>query len=402
MLVLLSLPMATGTAEPVVERAEGSLAVPSPDPAVTAAPWTSRIDRLVKGRSISVAVGLDGEFLYRYRSLTPRTPASNEKLLLSMAILDELGPGFRIGTTAEAGSFTSGVASRDLWITGGGDPEITAARMGLLARELEESGLTLVDGSVRGSTTYFEHDWWAPGWKSYFPRVYVALPTALAFDFNTANGVHIRDPEQRAAVALTEALRARGIRVHDKPGAGEAPDGLTEIASVSSAELASILRSQNVLSDNFYAETLGKLLGATAIGEPGTIAKGARAIDRFAEANGATGIDPSDSSGLSYQDVVTAEDIVRLLWYSDSQTWAHDLRAALPTGGQGTLSDRLRTVDIRAKTGTLTAISALSGWVRSERSDNWVEFSILSKGMPKSTASNTEDRIVTIVANSVE
>jgi len=400
-LVVIGLPTTAGTAEPVVERAKWSGGVPSPDPAIITVPWTGRINRLLKRRSISVSVGQDGTFLYRYRSLTPRTPASNQKLLLSMAILDELGPDFRIETTAEVGSFTSGVVSGDLWILGGGDPEITAARMGLLARELEEAGMTLIDGSVRGSTTYFEHDWWAPGWKPYFPRAYVALPTALAFNFNTANGVHIRDPERRAAVALTQALRARGIRVHGEPGAGEVPDALTRIASVNSAELVAILRSQNVPSDNFYAETLGKLLGATDVGEPGTIAKGAEAIDAFAEENGATRIDPKDSSGLSYRNIVTADDIVRLLWYSDTQTWADDLRAALPAGGQGTLYDRLRTVDVRAKTGTLTATSALSGWVRSESSGEWVEFSILSKGMPKSTASHIEDRIVAIVANSV-
>jgi len=173
------------------------------------------------------------------------------------------------------------------------------------------------------------------------------------------------------------------------------------VARVVSAPLASVLSRQNVPSDNYYAETLGKLLGATAVSKPGTIAKGAQAIDEFAAANGAPEIVPHDSSGLSYDNRATADNIVRLLWYSDTQTWAGDLRSSLPSGGVGTLADRLDNLNVRAKTGTLTGVSALSGWVASEQTGDWIEFSILSHGMPKATASHIEDRIVTIVANSV-
>jgi D-alanyl-D-alanine carboxypeptidase len=56
-------------------------------------------------------------------------------------------------------------------------------------------------------------------------------------------------------------------------------------------------------------------------------------------------------------------------------------------------------VQVRAKTGTLTDVSALSGWVFSERRDAWIEFSILSAGMSKPLASQIEDRIVRILAN---
>lgn len=379
-------------------------AATSPDqvePAAGTAPWTHRIDLLVKHHAISVVVGQDGTFLYRYKPLVARAPASNEKLLLSMAILDELGPDFLMTTRAAAENFDGSVVNGDLWILGAGDPEVGPGRMGKLAHALASAGVTKIQGSVRGSITYFSHDWWAPGWKRYFPATEVALPTALAFNYNTANGVHIRDPERRAAVSLTKALRSRGIKVTGKPRAGKAPSGLTDIASIDSAPLVEVLRRQDVSSINFYAETLGKLLGANVIGRPGTIAKGAKAIDRFAASNDAPDIDPNDSSGLSYGDRVTADNLVRLLWYSDAQSWASDLRWALPTGGEGTLSSRLGNVFVRAKTGTLTGISALSGWVKSETSGDWVEFSILSKGMSKSTASHIEDRIVTIVANTV-
>ena len=58
---------------------------------------------------------------------------------------------------------------------------------------------------------------------------------------------------------------------------------------------------------------------------------------------------------------------------------------------------RLHGVRVRAKTGTLDDISALSGWVFARGTDTWVEFSILSFGMSKSVASDIEDEIVRVL-----
>jgi D-alanyl-D-alanine carboxypeptidase/D-alanyl-D-alanine-endopeptidase (penicillin-binding protein 4) len=148
-------------------------------------------------------------------------------------------------------------------------------------------------------------------------------------------------------------------------------------------------------SDNFIAEMLGKRLGVETRGVPGTIAKGAAAIEAWTDDHGA-GFTLYDNSGLSYANRVTAQGIVRLLWFAEDQPWGPDLRRALPTGGQGTLRHRLRGVDVRAKTGSLDDVSALSGWVKVHSGD-WVEFSVLSFGMSKSTASAIEDRIVEIL-----
>ena len=70
-----------------------------------------------------------------------------------------------------------------------------------------------------------------------------------------------------------------------------------------------------------------------------------------------------------------------MLWVADAQPWVGTLRMALPDGGQGTLKDRLAKVRIRAKTGTLDNVSALTGWVWSDAADTWIEFSLLTSGM---------------------
>ena len=355
---------------------------------VSKPPWMLEIDHAIGTRRVSVAVGEDDTFLYERSASAPRIPASNEKLLLSMTLYDTLGSDFRIRTSVASSGGSSG-AVRNLWILGRGDPGVTGATIGMLARRVADAGIERVRGRVFGSTGYFRRDWDAPGWNGE-ARDSVNRPTALVFERNVR-----ADPEREAAETLTRKLEALGVRVQGRPGSGRPPGGLETIASVTSQPLQRLLTKMLRPSDNFIAEMLGKRLGVQTRGVPGTIAKGAASIEAWTDGHG-TGFTLNDNSGLSYANRVTAEGIVRLLWFAEDQPWGPDLRRALPTGGQGTLLHRLRGVDVRAKTGTLDDVSALSGWVRA-RSGDWVEFSVLSFGMSKSTASAIEDRIVVIL-----
>jgi D-alanyl-D-alanine carboxypeptidase len=181
-------------------------------------------------------------------------------------------------------------------------------------------------------------------------------------------------------------------------GAGAPPRGLRHIVTLRSRPFQTLLRLMNRRSRNFYAEVLGKWLGRLVLGGAGSIAKGARAIELFARAHGAS-IVAHDASGLSYGNRIHPQDMVELLWFAETRPWVEELRVGLPTGGQGTLKGRLVGMRLRAKTGTLIDISTLSGWVWLTRENAWGEFSIMSRGMSKSDAVAIEDRIVRIVAN---
>jgi serine-type D-Ala-D-Ala carboxypeptidase/endopeptidase (penicillin-binding protein 4) len=369
---------------------------------VTAAPpqWKQDIAETIGNRDVSVAIGLDGGWLYRHGAWRQRAPASNQKLLLSMALLQRTSLSTRLRTELFAkGTTTAGVLRGNLWIVGHGDPSVGRLTMRALARAVDAAGIRKIRGRVMGATTGFERDWWAPGWRDYFPRDYIALPTALTFEGNQdARGVHIRDPERRAAGFLTRRLRALGVGVTMEAGAGAPPGGLRHIVTVRSDPFQLLLRSMNRRSRNFYAEVLGKWLGRLVLGGAGSIAKAARAIERFAHAHGVDNT-AYDSSGLSYANRISPQDLVALLWFADTRPWGDALRLGLPTGDQGTLEGRLVGVKVRAKTGTLIDISALSGWVWMTRESAWGEFSIMSRRMSKSDAVAIEDRIVRIVAN---
>ena len=370
--------------------------------------WKQSIDRMVRGHNMSVSVRDKGKVLYRHNAGARRIPASNEKLLLSMALLDRVGPNMRFKTRAMATSFGGGVVFGNLWIIGRGDPSITGGgrygrslpftptRLGRLAHKIKKAGVTRITGGVRGSKRYFSHDWWAPGWKSSFPSEEVALPSALTFEGNQARNKHINDPENRAARSLTKRLREIGVRVDDMSGAGTPPKALRPVAAVSSVRLHTMMRFMNRQSSNFFAEELGKKLGVTARGTPGTIARGANALEAWANNRGVD-ISAYDGSGLSYTNRVSPAGMTRLLQQVERESWGARLRSTLPGPDQGTLEDRLNYVRVRAKTGTLENISTLSGWVWLRRTQSWGEFSIMSSGMYKYTAAGIEDRIVRLL-----
>ena len=361
--------------------------------------WQRRIDAQVAGRPTSVTVGEDGAFWYRHLARVQRIPASNEKLVLSMALLSAVGADHVIQTRAVAGAApVDGVVEGNLWIVGHGDPEVAPDTLDALAKRIAEAGVTRITGSVVGDTGPFLRDWWAPGWKDDFPAVEIPIPTALTYRGNLGpEGRHIDDPEMRAAAALTKALWRHGVAVGKGPKVSHATGSLVKVAMVESAPVIDILRRMDVDSVNFDAEVLGKVLGAETSGT-GSIASGAAAIDAYAAANGAPMFESHDASGLSYANRVTTQGMVRLLFAADDEPWAAQLRRALPTGGQGTLEERLGHLRVRAKTGTLTDVSALSGWVWSDRVGGWVEFSILSASLSKDEAVHIEDAIVRIVS----
>lgn len=358
--------------------------------------WAKELDALIGDRPFSVVIGKGGETWYRHRDWVRRPPASNEKLLLSMALLARYAPTKTIRTEARAdGEVVDGVLHGDLWLVGHGDPETVGADLKELARAVAATGIRRVTGRVIGGIGPFARDWFAPGWRDYFPAVYIPLPTALTFNANTdSRGTHITNPELRAATAMTNRLEGAGVIVRKTPDAAPLPGGLHPIGSIRSAPLADMLRRMNLKSRNFWAEVLGKALALDLRGA-GTIANTGKVACAYATRNGQD-FACYDGSGLSYDNRMTAAGIVALLWSADEAPWGGTLRGSLPGAGQGTLEGRLAGIRLRAKTGTLIDASALSGWLWTDLGGR-VEFSILSSSYDDHAAKDLEDQIVRLI-----
>jgi D-alanyl-D-alanine carboxypeptidase/D-alanyl-D-alanine-endopeptidase (penicillin-binding protein 4) len=190
----------------------------------------------------------------------------------------------------------------------------------------------------------------------------------------------VDDPAQFAAATLWDALIRRGVQVMGRPVArhrltGEpAPPRSTaaasgvELARRLSPPLADILTVVNKESQNLHAELLLDEVGR-ARGREGSRAVGLEQLGRFLAEAGVPleEVQLVDASGLSVLDMVTPQAMTRLLAYMDrSQNRAAWINSLAVAGEEGTLSQRF-TEDpaakrIRAKTGTLSHVSAIGGY----------------------------------------
>jgi D-alanyl-D-alanine carboxypeptidase/D-alanyl-D-alanine-endopeptidase (penicillin-binding protein 4) len=361
------------------------------------------VPRVSPARTGAVAVDLaTGRVLYAHNSALPLVPASNEKLPLTYAALELLGPDFRIETDVLGeGSLVGSTWRGDLVLQGHGDPTLSTADLNVLARRIRSAGIARITGRIVGDESFFDSRRTAPGWKpSYYIDESPPL-SALSVDRGRFHGGVSRVPPLGAAMAFREALQ----RAHVAAGAptiGVAPADALQLAAVESPPLAALVRFMDRESDNFTAELLLKQLGAPDEGV-GTTAAGAAAVRSVLAADGIPlgGVRIVDGSGLSRLDRLTPRALVALL----RAAWANpeirpSLVGALPVAGvSGTLDDRMQRAPARgnvaAKTGTTDIASALSGYVRRR-----FVFSVLQNGRPLCVwcARRAQDRFATVLA----
>jgi D-alanyl-D-alanine carboxypeptidase/D-alanyl-D-alanine-endopeptidase (penicillin-binding protein 4) len=188
--------------------------------------------------------------------------------------------------------------------------------------------------------------------------------------------------------------------------------GNIEIASLQSPPFSVVAAKTLKPSQNLYTElilrTLGNKLSESAPQNSRTSEEaGVIAVKSFLKQ---AGVNPAtlvltDGSGLSRNDMVTAEATVQLLTYMSKQKYAAVWRDALPIAGvDGTLRTRMRgTVaenNLRAKTGSLSSAASLSGYVTTAAGENLV-FSIMVNNYPEDVEPRTVciDPIAVLVAS---
>jgi D-alanyl-D-alanine carboxypeptidase/D-alanyl-D-alanine-endopeptidase (penicillin-binding protein 4) len=364
---------------------------------------------------------LTGQVLFDRGGAESRVPASNLKLLTAVAALRTLGPGHRFTTKV-----IPGPAAGQVVLVGGGDvllaagesqPEQVMGHAGLAtlaaltAQALQAAG-TAGEIKVLVDESLFTGPALNPNWQSgdveageIAPLYPLALNSAR-FDPAVTTGPRPQDSARAAAEEFASRLRAAGAGagltvaagVERSPGASQ-PDTAV-LAAVESATVAEQVNLMLQVSDNYLAETMGRM-AAVASGRPGSN-DGATAV--VAAELGAAGI-PTDSvklvdvCGLAMGNQVSARqftEVVRAITTGPDTR----LRAALdgfPVGGlSGTLDTRYGDATtsggaglVRAKTGTLNTVLALSGYVV-DADGRLLVFSFTGNGLAPGAAGNKE------------
>jgi D-alanyl-D-alanine carboxypeptidase/D-alanyl-D-alanine-endopeptidase (penicillin-binding protein 4) len=244
---------------------------------------------------------------------------------------------------------------------------------------------------------------------SFHVDLWGTLPAASAPDDLELG---IEDPALYAALAFRKALEERGVTVDGEARAehqyptrdGQAATAWVELARRTSPPLVDDLKITAKVSQNLHAEMVLRAAGVARRGEGSREAGMAELKDFLASA----GIPPDgysfgDGSGLARSNLVTPATVVELLRYMYDSPWRDAWLDLLPSAGEdGTLSARFTDGPakgrIRAKTGSLSHVNALSGYAQ-RQSGEWLVFSIIvnNAGAPSSQVRGIMDRICNLI-----
>lgn len=223
----------------------------------------------------------------------------------------------------------------------------------------------------------------------------------------------ITNPTLFYVTVLREVFNEKGIIVEGRPlDIDEIDDYVIETNDDSllihhqSPELSEVLKFLMKDSQNLYAETMIKVLGWYSEGL-GTFEAGEEIVDSTLLKMGVAenGYKFRDGSGLSRYNYVSPESLVKILEVMYESDYSEEWLASFPIGGvDGTLEKRFMTgsasENVRAKTGTISNVRGLSGYVTTREGENIV-FSFLINGhMLRSR--DTEiitDRVIEIIAD---
>jgi D-alanyl-D-alanine carboxypeptidase/D-alanyl-D-alanine-endopeptidase (penicillin-binding protein 4) len=379
------------------------------------------------GRQLAAAGPHDGAYVYDLtahrvlfseRAAAMRPPASVEKLYTATTLLERLGPGYRLTTSVLGAGHMApgGVWEGSIYLRGGGDPTFGSSAfiahhyggigssVSTLAHQLARGdGIRTITGRVMGDESLFDSRRGEPS-SGYAPDPFLeGSLSALAFNRGQAgseSGPHA--PAAYAARQLRAALKAAGVTVSGSSGAASTPAGAVSLASVSSPTISQLLGLMLPPSDNFFAETLLKGLGARLAGS-GTTSAGARIA--ASTITSLLGIHPRivDGSGLSEVDSTSPYQVADLLVELYPSAAGAVLRESMAVAGRtGTLELRMRNTAAAGrcigKTGTLTGVSNLVGYCPS-RNGHELAFAIFTDAIAIPLAHTFQDHMAITLAN---
>ncbi|GAA3701845.1 D-alanyl-D-alanine carboxypeptidase/D-alanyl-D-alanine-endopeptidase [Gordonia hankookensis] len=387
-----------------------SVSANAPEP--TAAGVRNEIAQAVRDPALGQFTGqisdaLTGATLWSDGPTQPRVPASNAKILTASAALLALPHEKRLTTTVVVG------ADGQVILKGAGDPTLSAQPRGAdtfytnapriadLAAQIRKAGVPVT--SVAVDTSAFS----GPTMDSTWDKGDIAGGDITPIESLIADGGRIEPLDEYSprvanpAITSGEAL-AKALGVNAPVTEQTAPTGAQTVASVTSAPLVTRVNDMLRYSDNVLAEALSVEL-SVAKGGPASLAGGVAAVKSTLTERGfdMSMVTLHDASGLSYANKVPATLLDKLMAGASgpSQPLMRPMLDGLPVAaGTGTLADRFDPTSnpgagwVRAKTGTLTGVSSLTGIVQTI-DGRVLSFALMSGGTSPADARPALDNV---------
>lgn len=301
-------------------------------------------------------------------------PASTMKTITAITALDRLGGSYQFVTElCYTGRIDSCTLHGDVYCVGGFDPRFGNDDMRAFVEALRRMGVDTIAGSVYADLSMKDGDRLGEGW--------------CWDDDNPVLSPLLVSGKDQFMERFLSRLQEAGIFVRGASGERRKPENANCVIRRFHT-IDQVLMRMLKESDNLYAESMFYQLAASTGNRPAS-AKSARSVIRHLVTK--VGLDASryrfaDGSGLSLYNYVSAELEVRLLRYAyQNENIFNHLYPALPIAGvDGTLRKRMTKGlcrgNVHAKTGTVTGISSLCGYLTAANGHR-IAFAILNQGV---------------------
>lgn len=359
---------------------------------ITDIPVQQRIDTLLAGDLFKTSqVGImvydltADSLIYAHNERQLMRPASTNKLLTAITALDKLGGSYRYSTSMRLkGEPHGNTFVGDVIIKGGMDPRFNSDDMNAFIETLQKAKIDTIYGNIQADLSFKDNKLLGEGW---------------CWDDGDDNPVLtplLWNRRDQFMPKFQQCIRKAGIVVRSKSDIPKDSLGNMILPPLSIKKVKGdtiVVRHHTIDqilvrmmkdSDNLYAESMFYQLGPSAKDAIVVIKK---LIEKI-------GLNPSDyrfadGSGLSLYNYQTAEMQTKTLRYAykNSNIYTH-LYPSLPIAGvDGTLKSRMRRTkaaeNVHAKTGTLSGISSLSGYLTASNG-NTLCFVIINQGVLRS------------------
>lgn len=442
-----------------------------------------RLDRTIT--SIHVADASMGKELYEQYTDFPLRPASNMKILTTIAALEVLESDYTYTTELFTdASSDGGTLKGNIYVKGGGDPTLNQEDFVQFAKDLKERGIEKIGGNLIGDDTryddmYFSQDVPWEDEQYYYGAPISALTVSPDADYDVStimievepgeavgekaqysvyptndaitivnetetvetheeqtveiereHGTNnivltgdfpkdaplmrewrsVNDPTMYAMNVFKHTLEEEGISIStgSEIKKGETPEETELLSTIQSEQIDELLKVFMKFSNNGIGNLLVKEMGKVVADEGSTEA----GIDVIYDVLSDYGAETKsmvlrDGSGLSDKTLFSTEQLSTILYEVQDASWYEQFEETLPVAGVddrlegGTLRYRMLSDEtagnIQAKTGGMTGVSTISGYVTTSSGDQFI-FTIFMNNFTGGPMTQMQDVILTVLA----
>ena len=343
----------------------------------------ARLDNLLKSSMFkTTTVGIQvydltaDSILYQYNEKQCMRPASTMKMINAVTSLDKLGGSYLFKTELRyTGQIDSCTLRGNIYCKGGMDPLFNIDDMRAFVDALLKKGIDTIRGRVYADVSMKDRDLLGEGW--------------CWDDDNPVLSPLLIGKKNNFMKRLCQVMKEEGIVFIGDTLQGMTPSNAYHLCTRTHT-MDQVLMRMMKNSDNLFAESMFYQLAASTGAKGVTAKNGREMVNRLITKLGFRPSDyyVADGSGLSLYNYVSPELEVAFLRYAyaNDHIYPHLITAMPIAGVDGTLEKRMRSgfahTNVKAKTGTVTGVSALTGYCTSANG-HLLCFSIINMGIRK-------------------